>query len=613
MAPERSGMGSRWVFGSVYVAAMAWPWGAYQNIYWGWGLFSIACVALTLSLITFWVRQGRPNIPFDLLWPALLLGGCAAVLWTNGDRASSGSLAAGSGAFLLAVFGATNQMVVYRALALSSLSAVAVAVLTVLAEFNKVFPTFFAMPGGAVGAGQTHLADLLILLAWSTVVASALFVGRRNIRWKLGAWLLPLVSLCCGIAFYALARRLTGDFTAWNPGYSLLAFPALPLVLLCLYLSSRAVARVFVLAEPGMLSTPVCLGGLVLLFSLAHAFIGQFPSTGLCFTFGLITALGVQRTLRDTEAVKTGWAWVLVVPVLAAHAFMLFPGDSRDYVRQAQETRAKGGIQAAEDYLGLVLRRFPGEAAARLEVAKLELEQGQTEAAADTFLAVVREGRAQNVFSKPNEQDLSRFLALLKQRAEGASGIAYERCLVGAGRMEEAVKALRGRVAVSSDQGGIDPGVDVEPLRQALGGLLGAKVGDTLFSGWSAPELAACLKLCGPYCQTIQAPEGVPRQYLPAVLTARPLHDGRMVTVFYPGGQCGRFWRMNACNGETPGEGETWWLDTVLDGDTGEWYAPLAGSADVRFGGELSVSLLEDALLDCGPGAGGWAVLCLLP
>ncbi len=598
----------RLAFGAVYAAAIAWPWGAYGQVYNGQGLFSAALAILTLVLVISWVRCGRPNIPFDLFWPAVLMGGGAAAFWATGERNVAPGVMVGCGAFLLAVFGATNRTLACRALALSSLSAGCVAVLTVLAEFNKVFPTFFAQEGGTVGAGPTCVSDAVILFAWFFFAAMALFLGRRHLAWGAAAWLLPFAAACCGIALFVMTRRLHADLRTWNPNFGALAFPLLPLVLLGLYLVSQAAARVFVLAESRIFCSRTCLGVLLLLFALLSAFSGRFPPAGLCFSFGLIAALGVPRTLRNVEAVTVGWVWLLVVPLLAAHAVILFPGDARDYLRGAQRARKQSGIQDATDYLGLVLRRFPGESRARLELAELELERGQVEAAADTFAGAVRERRAAAVLGPCDEKSLHQFLAKVRQQAEGMAGIPYERCLIGDGKGKEAVTTLKSRVKAGPS---ID--IDAEPLRRALASLLGINEADADFGEWTASELLAGLKLCGSYCQSVQAPEGIPRLYLPAVLATRPLHDGRMVAVFYPGGQTGRTWRMGVCGGETPGEGDSWWLDAVVDGETGEWYAPLAGSADVCLGDEPRVSLIEDATLDCGPGAGGWAVMCLLP
>ncbi len=598
----------RLVGGTVYCAAVAWPWGAYAQVYGGQGLFSGALVALALALAGTWVRRGRPGIPFDLLWPVLLMGTGVAAFSVMGERSVPPSPILGCIAFLLAVFGAANQTLVYRALALSSLSAGCVAVLTVLAEFNKVFPTFFAAQGGVVGAGPAGLADALVLFSWSPVMAVALFAGRRNLAWRVASWLLPVSALCCGAALFLTARRLQESFCLWNPDYSVLALPTLPLVLLGLYLASRTAARVLILDAPCLVSLPRCLAGVLLICSLLLAFVGAFPPLGLCFSFGLVAALGVPHTRRNAEPIRLGWPWLVVVPVIAAHAVVLFPGDARDYLQQVRQVKGDSGAAGAAAFLDLVLRRFPGEAAARLEVAELELESGQVEAAADTFLAALRERRGSMVYSPSKSQAAVQFLDRLKERAAPRSGIPYERCLAGAGRTKEAVATLKTRV-----KAGPVVEVDLEPLQRALAALLGVETAKADLSDWTAAELLAGLKLCGDYCQSARAPEAVPRRYLPAVLTSRPTRDGRMIMVFYPGGQTGRTWRMPACSGETPGEGETWWLDPDVDADTGEWYTALAGSADVQFGNELRLSLLENASLDCGPGAGGWAVMCLLP
>ena len=608
MSEELPNVLRKWVHGAVYLGAIAWPWGAYEQVFHGQGVFSAALLALLLAFVVSWFRHGRPNIPFDVLWPVLLLNGGVAVAWGTGEGAAAPGIIIGCAAFLLALFGATSQTLVYRALAASLLSSGGVAVLTALAEFNKVFPSFFARQGGVVGTGPTNLVDALTLFSWSVMVAGVLFVGRRHLLSRTVSWLLPIVALACGAAFYLVARHLHNELRVWTPNYSALAFPMFPLLLLSFYLASRVAARVFVLAGFRLFCPETLLGLALLFFILVFALIGRFPSPGLCFSFGLVAALGVQHTFRNRETAKIGWVWLLLVPVLVAHAVLVFPGDARDYVRHAQQLKQEEGIQAAGDYLGLVLNRFPGESRARLELAGTELENGQVEAATDSFLASMRDRRATHVWGAPGSGEAARFLATLKLRSDGMPGIPYERCLAGVGRMQEALSVLRTRVHAG-------PNVDMDsaPLRRALISLMGGDETGPCLSDWSAAELLGGLNLCGTYCQTVQAPTEIPRRFLPMVLAARPVHDGRMVSVFYPGGQLGRSWHMPSCSGETPGEGESLWLEPVLDADTGEWYLPLGGVADIAFGDEMRVFLTEDTQRDCGPGAGNWAVICLLP
>ncbi len=605
MLEERSNALRKLLCGVLCLGAAAWPWGAYGQLYDGCGVFSGVLAALLLALVVSWARSGRPSVPFDLLWPALLIIVGVALSWVAGNGGASPAIIVGCIAFLLALFAATDQTLVLRALAASALSAGGVAVLTVLAEFNKVFPTFFAQQGGAVGAGPTNLVDALFLFSWSASVACALFLGRRHRLSGGVAWLLPVAALACGTAFWFLARRLQNDLHAWTPNYGALAFPMFPLVLLSLYLASRVAARVFVLAGP---RPQALLAGLLLVYAFLCAVTGYFPSTGLCFSFGLIAALGVQRTLRNPDAAKTGLVWLLVIPVLAAHAVTLFPGDARDYVLQAQRLSKESGVQAARDYLALVLSRFPGESRARLEFAKIELESGQIDAATDNFIGAVCERRASHVWGQPDQGSVAEFLSRVKQLAENTPGIAYERCLVGVGKAQEAVEVLKGRVKT-----GPSVNIDSEPLRRALISLMGGDESGSYFNDWTAAELVSGLNLCGTYCQAVQAPAEVPRRLLPVVLATRPLQDRRMVSVFYAGGQLGRSWLMPPCSGQTPGEGEALWLEPVLDADTGECYLPLAGAADVIVGDEMRIVPTEDAQIDCGPGAGGWAVICLLP
>lgn len=608
MADTSSCPARRTVFAAVYIGAMAWPWGAYQQVFHGYGVFDLALSTLFLALALSWVRHGRPNIPFDLLWPALLLLCGAAVCWTAGDRLAAQGILGGGIAFLLAHFGATNQTLVFRALAVSVLSAGCVAFLTLLAEYNFVFPTFFAHQGAAVGAGPTCLEEALLLFSWSFIAAFGVILGRRSLLWKGVAWLLPLAGLFCALAFYVIARRLRGELSAWSPNYTVLAFPTLPMALLGLYLASRVAARVFLLASPDFPSSRKLLGLILLAFALLLVFVGEIPSPGLCFCFGLVGALGVQRTLRSTEPLTIAWASLVVFPVLIVHAFFLFPGDARDYVSQVQRIRRAQGAQGAHDFLSLLLRRFPGESRARLELAKMELERGEIDAAVDGFIVALRESRASHIWDKPGPADVDAFLAQVRLKSANMTGISLEGCLAGAGKAQEAVSVLKSRITP-----GPDANIAPEILRRALSALLGGQETASYLGHWTASEMLAGLNLCGNPVQSVQAPADIPRRYLPAVLTARALRDGRMVTVFYPGGQMGRSWCMPRCTGETPGEGETWWLDPVLDGETGEWFVPLAGAADVTLGNEMRISLIEDARSDCGPGAGGWAVMCLLP
>lgn len=594
--------------GAVCLGAMAWPWGAYQQIYFGVSLFYAALAMCSVVFFLSLLRDGRPPIPFDMLWPVLLILSSAAVLCALGESSLATGIILGCCSFLLALFGATNQTLVFRALAASCLSAACVAVLTLFAEYNSIFPTFFSATGGAVGAGPTNLAEALVLFAWSFCLALALFLARHRIRWGVVAWSLPIAAFLCAAALAALTTRLHDQFSVWKPNFGILAFPGLPMVLIGLYMASRAAARIFMLPSPSLFSPRNLLAVLLLSAALALALFGQIPSPGLCFSFGLAAALGIQRTLRNTQPVTVGWSALLLAPVLVAHAFMLFPGDARHYLLHAQRRNQEAGCQAAQDFLRLVLERFPGESRARLELARYELERGQVDAAVDTFLGALRETRPSRVLDRPKQGVVDEFLVSLKSKTNSLPGICLERCLVGTDRVEEAVALLKSRI-----NGGSGLNIDSEPLRRALASLMGGQENGLNLSAWNAAELVAGLRLCGPYCQAIQAPADIPRRFLPAVLVARPVHDGRMVTVFFPGGQLGRSWRMPLCTGGTPGEGESWWLDPAFEIDQGEWYVSLAGAAEVVLGNEVRLSLIEDARFDCGPGSGGWAVTCLLP
>jgi len=590
----------------VYLAAMAWPWGAYADIYRGHGVFSVALAVLAILMGIAWVRQGRPGIPFDLFWPAVLLALFAFLHLGTEQISLSLSVLAGCAAFLLALSAATTRELVFRALAVSVLSAGCVGLLTVAADFNYVFPTHFAVRSAAVVGGPKSVSDALLMFSWAFVASIVLLVGcNRPVRRVL--WLLPIAAMAAVTALYFVARHLHSTCLAWQPNYQTLAFPALPVLLLAFYLVSRVAARLFLDAKeyPGTPGRPW--GLLLLFFSLALAFLGTMPSPGICFTVGLLAAMGVRPPQHAPRPPRIAWAWLVMVPIVAAHAFILFPGDARNYAEKARALSAQGGTAEAGEYLGRVLTRFPGEACARMELARIELGCGQVEAAADTFCATARE-RRNSLLGAPAAPDVDAFVENMKKAAGAATGIAYERCLAATEKVHEAILSLKARIKTGPVQD-----VEPEPLRRSLAALLGCTSSGTLFEDWTAAELLAGLGLCGEHCQFMQATPDVPRRYLPAVLTARPLEDGRLVTVFYPGGQIGRVWHMPRCTGETPGEGETWWLSPLLDSDFNEWCIPLAGSADVGFGDEMTIRLTEDRRFDCGPDAGEWSVLCLLP
>ena len=592
----------------LFLASLAWPWGAYQHLYGSFGLFSVATLALFLAFVRSWIGNGRPAIPFDLFWPLGLMLSCAAGAFLATGSAVAQGLFWGVLAFVVALGSSVSPAAVCQALGLSVVSAGAVALLTVGSEFNYVFPTFFSATAGTVGAGPVSLADALAMFSWCACVGVILACDHRYMTRGVRCFVIAPAVLSCALSGILLLRRVLSVAPVLEPQFSMLSFPALPFALLCLYLAARAAARVVVVARYCRARVPAFLALAMAGAAVACAFLGAPPSAGLCFSLGLVAGLGIFNRFQVAKWKRPLFPFLIVAPVIAAHFFVLFPGDVRDYALQTNQWVDAGQPLAAARHLRRILARYPGEGTARLLLARIELTAGQLHAAADNFCLVARDRRASRGLPPPSEEMQNRFVEALRTEPAVEGGVTYERCLVALGREQEALSHLRGRV-----QGAGVTNFSAEPLSRALAAVLGIGHGDGALTRWTPAEVIGALRLCGPYTQSIQAPAGLPRHFLPAVLAARPVRGGRAVAVFVPQGQYGRTWSMPPCAPESGVAGESVWLDPERDEETGEWFVSLAGVAEVRLRGTPRVSLTEDPALDCCPGAGPWSIMCLLP
>ena len=527
--------------------AILWPWDVYECLPWlgvhGTVLIG-GCLAALLVLDI--GKTGRLRMPFEFVWPAVLL---LAFILLSVWRAVPGVTVGHAGVVL--VYFATVHFTpspgrIAELLRISCLSAACAALWTIVAAVAGVpIPTAYSLdtrgvlwfahdlPGGAL--------TLLICGVLSAHFAGLGLKGRKAAGRpgeSFGNALIALVisgALLGALALVLLPPRPGAGPWRWEqPGFARLPAVTIAALVILLWIIARVVAKAMVhgsfLGRAGPdARREAALGTMIVrTLTLGTVFCLCFPvrpTVAHAFLLGLAAAWGLPEKGVDTA--PSPWRYALGIPcavLIGLNILRVDPAnasDPRNYEVAAKTDFKERRLDDLARRLDIIEEFAPGERRTHLLRAQLELSLGHADLAAREYGHAVRPvGCEYQVLPPPTKAEGRDLLVRLRDFCSSASQperlLAYERALIEGGDTRHALDSLRHR---AHPRGKPSLDLPTEPFAGAIAFLLGDQALGTLLGRWSAEELLALLKQWGAHIE--RAPEGFPPAWLPVVLAAQ--------------------------------------------------------------------------------------------
>ena len=509
----------------LLLLVVAWPWDVYQYVpLSGIHLTDLTGALLVSAFLADVLLSRTLRIPFELVWPVLLLIGLVWVVGPDNSYAISASLLL---VLLLAVLHFTSgRGFAWRCLAAAAASAALVALVSnvvLVLRPSTLIPTAYSLDTGAVLFGARDLSSGVWTSVVCMVIAAWIVSSSRLTRWQRAAGLAAGVVLA--VSLVPVGKAMVVRREAWCTSVPMPDNVGEAIVLVvAVWLVARVAAKLAVEwleSRQGRLLLPMTILGLTVLLFLVLPLRLRAPHAVM---LGL-AAGAAGRKGSDVRVPRLAWALPLPLAALAAvNAFRVFPEnrtDPRNYDVSAAQDLARA------DY-GRLARRMdhfdalsPGERRTHLWRANAALEQGQYRHATAQFAASLEpsEPQRRTILPRPSAEAAGRLQMRLRDvfssRADPAGHLGYERVLVAQGNLKGAVNLLRMRVRETER----DPlNVSAAPFAEAVAFLLGNPEASETLAEWTAADLVTVLRSCG--AQVRPAPPDVPRPALPVVLIA---------------------------------------------------------------------------------------------
>lgn len=537
---------------AIYAAAFAWPWGVYETLPAVWqpasavlGLFVLGVSGIDV------LRRRRLDIPFDLVWPALvcLAAGIAALAAKHGHGLP---IAAASLVYLATVYAIRSRDAIAHALWLSLISGACVASLTLASRGGLLLPTVFA--ADAQGLQETHarLATRLFAsppsLAFASSLPSGLFTllvcgalaaytaASRGLS-RASRTLAAVAALLVASALLANLLPAYGRFVEWRPfhglresGFGIAAGGCgLWLAAQVVLRNARVLKRARVsLLHPGAGGVAVgALSWLVLPFAIA-------PHHG--FLLGVAAAYGLRENPEAAAPPPRLW---MALPLVFLGLFNVWTvsldnrADPRNYEAVVLADLEDGYRGAAFDRVAALRALGIQERRLYLAQARIALAYERPHWAAHSAAQAVRFAEpGRTVLPAPASGDLQRFLTALREFTSHRNGseasIAQESALAQTGQTEAALSLLESKARGTRNLALLEMPSGV--AADALTFLLAAPEIGSELRGW--PHEALCATLDRVDARVEPVPEGFPAELLPLVVAYRPSANGYSVRVW---------------------------------------------------------------------------------
>lgn len=443
----------------IRVFALVWPLGVYAG-----APFTssdlIHVLAWVLGALFLAQLRRRPRVPFELLWPAVLVPALCAIHGLRTGATFDYTLPISFTLFLAAHHFIRDRDSALACMRLSAGSGVCVAGLTVAGWAGLTLPTAYPVPS------PVEMERLASLFRFSTLsfardvphglatfaicgVSCAHFsLTSRNWVGRAG-WASAVVIVMVALAGPCLwLFRMPG-----NQLYRPLAAPASATVaataLLVTWFVARIAAKLIVdRAENGT----IAISPFLWVMAATLPFVLLLPvrvGPEHLFLLGLAAAFTRARAAATTTPNYLPWAYAALAAVFLVNLVHVFPSNSSDPRNYAPRTHADiraGELDRAWNRLALVERRRPHERRTHLLRAGILLDLGYPNWAAEEFRESCRAPVRRTVLPEPSEEELEAFVSRLRDYCSGIPiarrGYAYESALSARGRGETSFPLL---------------------------------------------------------------------------------------------------------------------------------------------------------------------------
>jgi len=545
----------------LFVFAFLWPWGVYQNVP-GLNVRLTQIAAVVLVVTFFWeiVARRRARVPFELVWPAVLLAAIAVVASLRGGAALAldrllwcalfvatvhvarprPSIPAGQGFSAPPGDSGTSpnaqstiqerDLIAFR-LWISSVSGACVALLTLLLPVTRVIPTAYSLDTGAMLAFDDGLAEGCFALLICLVLAVGNVFATHSDRWPRAISAMSAVPLLGALAIVVVPSVM--HVALWRPpDYAQLSRCELAWVLMSLWLVSRTAAKIAVDRCESGVGIHATLLGAAAVMAVFPVFLSVALRLEHAFLLGLACAYVLPASTIDLpgKAWAGGWQWLSLAPVVGLIGFNLWwvdpenPSDPRNYDAVAGVDFAKRRLGDVVRRMEFIERRYPAESRTRLWLGRVELDQGWPHRAALEFCRALNPPQGLGrILPLPSKQDQQDFLMRIRDHcsslARPESAFAYERALVAAGGLDSALNLLRLHAARARDDAPDAKNVPQAQLVRMIAFLLGSDDVEPHLDTWSKEELIALLGNWGAVIE--RAPKSLDDAFVPLMCAAQ--------------------------------------------------------------------------------------------
>lgn len=435
----------------IRVFALAWPLGVYAGAPFT-SLDLVHVLAWVLGALFLTELRRRPRVPFELLWPAVLVPALCAIHGLRTGATFDYTLPTSFTLFLAVHHFIRDRDSALACMRLSAASGVCAAGLTVAGWAGFTLPTAYPVPS------PVEMERVASLFRFSTLSSA------RDIPHGLATFAV------CGVAcaHFALTSRNWARRAKWAsaavivtvalagpclwlftiPGhvpYREFAAPVSPTVaataLLVTWFVARIAAKLIVdRAENGAKATSPFLW----VMAAALPFVLVLPvrvGPEHLFLLGLVAAFTRARAAAAETPGYLPWSYAALAAVFVVNIVHVFPSNSSDPRNYAPRTHADiraGEHDRAWNRLALVERWRQHERRTHMLRAGILLDLGYPNWAAEEFRESCRARVGLTVLPGPSEEELEAFVSRLRDYCSGIPldrrGYAYESALSARGR-----------------------------------------------------------------------------------------------------------------------------------------------------------------------------------